>query len=335
VDLGNTITASTEWRCRTLIGGSATGARNVISGKQHRRHPDLGRDRDRQPGEGNYIGVNAAGAAAVGNTVGGISIQTGATGNTIVGAAAGEGNVNSATRGRHHRGHLNATVIQGNLLASMRPGTQALGTTLGIRLVRVRAPSSAGTAAGRPANVLSAMSLRNHTRRGSRRHGVNATGSARTPPNRSGSERLSEDVSVDGKARRSAGLAAARKQIAHNARSRGTSPAGTGARDCRQLDLLQRRIGYQSRTFGVGHERRRRTADAGETTPELPCWRGARRRAGHLQQHAEGNVHDATTTATPPAIHGPTAKARLSSARVGHDDANGNVPLPLFSAGGA
>ena len=43
--------------------------------------------------QGNFIGTNAAGTAALGNGAGGIDINSGATGNTIGGTAAGAANV--------------------------------------------------------------------------------------------------------------------------------------------------------------------------------------------------------------------------------------------------
>ena len=49
--------------------------------------------------QGNYIGLNAAGTAALGNTQSGISISSGATNNTIGGTAAAARNVISGSTG--------------------------------------------------------------------------------------------------------------------------------------------------------------------------------------------------------------------------------------------
>ncbi len=106
---------------------------------------------------GNYIGVNAAGGAAVGNTNSGITIQTSATGNTIGGTAAGEGNLISGNPGTGItvQSSANGNTIQGNLIGLNAAGAQALGNgTDGIRLNTVSATIIGGTTAG-ARNVIS------------------------------------------------------------------------------------------------------------------------------------------------------------------------------------
>ncbi|HNB64921.1 MAG TPA: DUF4347 domain-containing protein, partial [Rhodocyclaceae bacterium] len=76
----------------TLIGGTTSAARNVISGNGNEgiRIEDAGTTGNLV--QGNYIGTNAAGSAGVGNAVG-VHVFNGATGNTVGGTAAGAGNL--------------------------------------------------------------------------------------------------------------------------------------------------------------------------------------------------------------------------------------------------
>src|SRR5207237_8567167 len=79
------------------IGGSAAGARNVISGNTndglHLSDPAT----TSNTVAGNYIGTNAAGTAALGNNVG-VYLSNSTHHNTIGGTAAGAGNVISGNR---------------------------------------------------------------------------------------------------------------------------------------------------------------------------------------------------------------------------------------------
>ncbi len=76
-----------------LVGGLSAAGRNVICGSTYQGLVI------RDPGtvnntvEGNYIGINAAGTAALSNTWSGVAIFNGAQSNLVGGAMAGEGNV--------------------------------------------------------------------------------------------------------------------------------------------------------------------------------------------------------------------------------------------------
>jgi CSLREA domain-containing protein len=84
------------------VGGTVSGARNVISGNDGYGVTIGGPTATgNQAGtknkvEGNYIGTKADGTAGLGNTRGGVAI-TGASKNTVGGTAAGAGNVISST----------------------------------------------------------------------------------------------------------------------------------------------------------------------------------------------------------------------------------------------
>ncbi len=86
-NVGILITSSAE---QNVIGGTTTAARNIISGNG----TGVSIDNDgtnKNVVQGNFIGVNANGAA-LGNAVAGIEITSGAAGNIIGGVAAGAAN---------------------------------------------------------------------------------------------------------------------------------------------------------------------------------------------------------------------------------------------------
>jgi hypothetical protein len=74
------------------IGGTAAGTRNVISANAGQGVRIDGAGTVNNVVAGNYIGTDAAGTGALGNTSGGIAITNAAAGNTIGGTAAGAGN---------------------------------------------------------------------------------------------------------------------------------------------------------------------------------------------------------------------------------------------------
>ncbi|MDA2927926.1 CSLREA domain-containing protein, partial [Acidobacteria bacterium AH-259-G07] len=118
------------------IGGTTTGARNIISAN--------GRGlviTDRSTGnvaQGNYIGTDVTGTMALGNAGTGVAIGNGANNNTIGGTAAGAGNVISANG---QEGINIAAVgttdnaVQGNYIGTDATGTLALGNrTAGVNI---------------------------------------------------------------------------------------------------------------------------------------------------------------------------------------------------------
>ncbi|HEX5041684.1 MAG TPA: M12 family metallo-peptidase [Candidatus Polarisedimenticolaceae bacterium] len=116
----------------TVIGGTASGARNVISGNVsdgiYIAGGTVGNSCAGTVIQGNYIGTDAGGTTAVGN---GMAIHLDYVTDTLIGGAApGAGNVLSASRAGHGVWHASygfttsGVVIQGN-----RIGTNATGTT--------------------------------------------------------------------------------------------------------------------------------------------------------------------------------------------------------------
>ena len=111
------------------IGGTAAAARNVVSGNE-----DDGIDLDGAGTSGNvilgnYIGLNAAGTAALGNDGDGIVIGNLSSSNTIGGSAAGAGNVISGndTEGVRLNNASTGTIVRGNLIGLNAAGTITIG----------------------------------------------------------------------------------------------------------------------------------------------------------------------------------------------------------------
>jgi CSLREA domain-containing protein len=116
-----------------LIGGTTPAARNVISGNT--RDGITGDSYNHDDIQGNFIGTNAAGTAALPNGFAGINVA-GGVGNTIGGAAAGSDNVISGNGAAgvlltHPGEGSSATenVITGNKIGTNAAGTVAVPNT--------------------------------------------------------------------------------------------------------------------------------------------------------------------------------------------------------------
>ncbi len=104
------------------VGGSAFAARNVISGNGNGIFVESSTD---DVIEGNLIGTNVAGSAAVPNGLYGVFVDSGSTGTTIGGTAAGAGNVIS---GNAINGvEITGSGTSGNLVAGNFIGTNSTG----------------------------------------------------------------------------------------------------------------------------------------------------------------------------------------------------------------
>lgn len=138
-----------EGAANNSIGGTAAGAGNVISGADRHGLVIFGEDSTGNIVQGNLIGTNAAGTAAIPNSADGIRID-GASDNTIGGTAAGAGNVIS---GNLQNGITVTTtgatdnVIQGNRIGVQSNGTSALGN--GIEGIDVNFSASSNLIGGR------------------------------------------------------------------------------------------------------------------------------------------------------------------------------------------
>jgi Bacterial Ig-like domain (group 3)/Right handed beta helix region len=120
------------------IGGTTEAARNVISGNaifglyfiDDENPPTIAGPSNNNLVEGNYIGVDATGTAALGNGSSGVVVQGSASDNTIGGPAAGLGNVISGNR-RDGVDFFGATVsgnvLEGNFIGTNADGDSAIG----------------------------------------------------------------------------------------------------------------------------------------------------------------------------------------------------------------
>jgi astacin (peptidase family M12A) len=121
------------------IGGTSTSARNVISGNKDQGVQILNSGTNGNVVIGNYIGLNAAGNAAVANGfdnpathffVAGIDIFGGAQNNIIGGTTAGSGNVisgNAASGVAISQSGTNGNLVQGNFIGTNPSGSVAIG----------------------------------------------------------------------------------------------------------------------------------------------------------------------------------------------------------------
>ena len=136
-DLGNTADGISVGGANNLIGGSAAGARNVVSGNNQTGIIIDGAGATGNIVQGNYIGTNAAGTAAIGNNLGGIMLR--ASNNQIGGTGAGEGNVISGNANEGGIRFVTGAVtpsnntVQGNLIGTNAAGTAAVPNRFGVQ----------------------------------------------------------------------------------------------------------------------------------------------------------------------------------------------------------
>jgi titin len=111
------------------VGGTSAAARNVISGNKSHGVLLQGAGTVNNLIEGNYIGLNAAGSAAVGNTYDGVAVLSAGGGNVVGGTAPGAGNIISGN-GRFGVDLLGAgtagNAVQDNFIGTNPAGGAAL-----------------------------------------------------------------------------------------------------------------------------------------------------------------------------------------------------------------
>lgn len=108
-----------------VVGGAAAGAGNVISGNGYVGVRIAGATATNNTIQGNRIGTNAAGAAALGNEYDGVFVTQGANHNLIGGTATGAGNLVSGNGGTGVQFFGAGT--SGNTLAGNTIGTDLAG----------------------------------------------------------------------------------------------------------------------------------------------------------------------------------------------------------------
>ena len=132
-----------------LVGGTTVADRNVISGQAGDpiyTEGGVAIDGTNNRVQGNYIGTNAAGTAAISND-GGVGIS--GPGNMVGGTAPGAGNLISGNGGINLIlfGGGDGTVVQGNLIGTDATGTVAIPVNYGV-YVQTSGNTIGGTAAG-------------------------------------------------------------------------------------------------------------------------------------------------------------------------------------------
>jgi hypothetical protein len=117
------------------VGGTTAAARNVVSGNADDGIEITGAGPTANVIQGNYVGLNAAGTAAIGNGNDGIVIWL-SRNNTIGGTAAGAGNVVGGNQSGFYFGDITAmgNAILGNFIGTNATGTAAVGNVTGIYL---------------------------------------------------------------------------------------------------------------------------------------------------------------------------------------------------------
>jgi titin len=136
-----------------IIGGTTAGARNVISGNANYGVTLVSTGTSHNLVEGNYIGTNPAGTAALGNQRGGVYLYLASTRNTVGGTSAGARNVISGNTGNgvglEGKG-TSGNIIEGNFIGTAAAGTGPLGNSLdGVRIdAGATANTIGGTVAG-------------------------------------------------------------------------------------------------------------------------------------------------------------------------------------------
>lgn len=139
-----------------VIGGTAAGAGNVISGNVGDGIEILG-GANANLIVGNYIGTDATGAAALGNSSAGIAIRGGSNGNIVGGTANAARNVIS---GNGSHGIVidgsSGTLVRANYIGTNAAGTGDLGNFVdGVRIGGGANANTVGGAAAGAGNVIS------------------------------------------------------------------------------------------------------------------------------------------------------------------------------------
>ncbi len=134
VDLGNTLHGilSSATAGNNTIGGTVAEAGNVISGNDGDGIQFVNAAPGGNQVQGNYIGTNAAGTLALGNSGNGIGLLSNASNHTIGGTTAGARNIisgNGSTGVLIFAAGATGNLVQGNYIGTDVTGTVDLGNT--------------------------------------------------------------------------------------------------------------------------------------------------------------------------------------------------------------
>ena len=145
----------------TTIGGTTSGARNIISGNDSDGVFIIGNPGTAVTGtvvEGNYIGTNATGSVALGNGDAGVYLWSTVSRNTVGGTTAAARNVisgNVADGVIMHDG-ASGNTVEGNFIGTDVTGMHALGNSDGVGIEGGASNNTVGGTAVGARNVISA-----------------------------------------------------------------------------------------------------------------------------------------------------------------------------------
>jgi hypothetical protein len=132
-----------------LIGGTVPGAGNLISGNTGSGVYVAGYTTTLNLMQGNRIGTNAAGTAALPNSDSGVTIESGAYGNVVGGAGAGNfisGNMGAGVR--ITGGGTNANLVSNNHIGTATDGFSPVGNLIGVQIAKGASNNVVGGAQG-------------------------------------------------------------------------------------------------------------------------------------------------------------------------------------------
>jgi hypothetical protein len=143
------------------IGGTTTAARNVISGNGINGIRITGVGTTTNTVQGNYIGTNAAGTAAVKNNLNGIIVDE-AINNLIGGTTAGARNIVSGNGGVGvflNDPQASGNTVQGNLIGTDVSGSNAIGNSTGVSFGGFAHANTIGGTTAAARNIISGNGL--------------------------------------------------------------------------------------------------------------------------------------------------------------------------------
>ena len=157
---GSTGVAVFNKATKNTIGGTSSGARNVVSGNTGGGIGISGAGTTGNLVEGNYVGTNAAGNAVVANTSSGIAVFGGAATNTVGGTSAGARNLVSGNTGGGigiSGAGTTGNLVQGNYVGTNAAGTAALanGSAAGVSVYGKATKNTVGGGGAGAGNVIS------------------------------------------------------------------------------------------------------------------------------------------------------------------------------------
>lgn len=135
------------------IGGTAPGARNIISGNTG-PGISLGGTLSGNLVQGNFIGTDVTGTVAVANVSDGVLINFGSANNTIGGTTPAARNVISGNGGNGVRSDYHPNTVQGNFIGTQGNGVSPLGNGLNGVLINFFNDNAIGGSASGAGNTI-------------------------------------------------------------------------------------------------------------------------------------------------------------------------------------